>query len=195
MVKVPPSPVKPKLIRSSWKWPDIRGLESFKGHLFHTANWEDNYDYKGKRIAVIGNGSSAIQVVPSLQPCKPLPKSSWLRSDVSKLISFNRSPTWITPEFGEDMAPHGDGRQSFYSEDEKERMKDPEYLMKYRKWLEDAMNETYILFRKDAVEQKEAVKAFSVMMANRLKNDERLCRTLIPSFGVGCRRYCPENRR
>jgi hypothetical protein len=104
------------------------------------------------------------------------------------LISFNRSPTWITPEFGEDMAPHGDGRQSFYSEDEKERMKDPEYLMKYRKWLEDAMNETYLLFRKDAVEQKEAVKAFSVMMANRLKNDERLCRTLIPSFGVGCRR-------
>jgi cation diffusion facilitator CzcD-associated flavoprotein CzcO len=107
----------------------------------------------------------------------------------SHLISFNRSPTWITPEFGEDMAPSGKGREAFYPDEEKERMQDPEYLLKYRKWVEDAMNATFYLFRKDSAEQKQAVEAFTVMMKGRLKNDERLCKLLIPNFGVGCRRY------
>lgn len=53
---------------SSWKWPDIPGLQNFKGDLFHTANWKENYSYEGKSVAVIGSGSSAIQVVPQLQP-------------------------------------------------------------------------------------------------------------------------------
>lgn len=153
----------------------------------HTANWKDGYDYHGKRVAVIGSGSSAIQVVPQLQPRIPLHLISNL--DVLKLISFNRSPTWITPEFGESMAPQGGGREAFYSEDEKEKMRsDPKYLQEYRKWLEDAMNATFSLFRKDAPAQKEAMIAFSQMMRNRLKNDERLCKLLIPDFGVGCRR-------
>ena len=53
---------------SSWKWPDIPGIESFKGDLFHTANWQEDYEYHGKTVAVIGSGSSAIQIVPQLQP-------------------------------------------------------------------------------------------------------------------------------
>ena len=81
------------------------------------------------------------------------------------------------------------GREAFYPQDEKLRMQDPEYLLKYRKWLEDAMNATYYLFRKDSVEQKNAVKAFTLLMQTRLKNDERLCKFLIPTFGVGCRRF------
>jgi cation diffusion facilitator CzcD-associated flavoprotein CzcO len=61
---------------SSWKLPDIPGLQKFKGDLFHTANWKENYSYEGKRVAVIGSGSSAIQVVPQLQPRTPLPYES-----------------------------------------------------------------------------------------------------------------------
>jgi hypothetical protein len=116
-----------------------------------------------------------------------------LTKGVSKMISFNRSPTWITPEFGQDMAPGAKGREAVYSEEEKQKMQDPQYLLKYRKWVEDAMNATYYLFRKDSVEQKEAVEAFTLLMQARLKNDERLCRLLIPNFGVGCRRYPPWN--
>jgi hypothetical protein len=110
------------------------------------------------------------------------------RGDVKKLISFNRSPTWITPEFGEDMAPQGGGREAFYPASEIKRFQDPEYLLQYRKWVEDAMNATYYLFRKDSEEQKQAVEAFTLLMQARLKGDERLCRLLIPNFGVGCRR-------
>jgi hypothetical protein len=114
---------------------------------------------------------------------------SVLISAAAHLISFNRSPTWITPEFGEDMAPSGKGREAFYSDEEKKEMQDPQYLRNYRKWVEDAMNATYYLFRKDSAEQREAVEAFTELMQARLKYDERLCKLLIPNFGVGCRRY------
>lgn len=42
------------------------GLESFGGRMFHTAQWDHTCDYRGKRVAVIGNGCSAAQVVPSI---------------------------------------------------------------------------------------------------------------------------------
>ena len=46
--------------------PIIEGIESYKGTLTHTANWSSNIDWKGKRVAVIGSGSSSVQVVPQL---------------------------------------------------------------------------------------------------------------------------------
>lgn len=55
---------------SKWRWPEIEGLHEFKGKLLHSARWDANYDFKSKRIAVIGAGSSAIQIVPNLQPGK-----------------------------------------------------------------------------------------------------------------------------
>lgn len=55
---------------NKWKWPDIPGLHSFKGNLMHSARWDDSYDYKDKNIAVVGSGSSGIQIVPQLQPGK-----------------------------------------------------------------------------------------------------------------------------
>ena len=42
------------------------GMEDFKGTMFHTARWDHTYDYTGKRMAVIGNGCSAAQVVPNV---------------------------------------------------------------------------------------------------------------------------------
>ncbi|KAG6358539.1 hypothetical protein INS49_012056 [Diaporthe citri] len=44
----------------------LPGLESFGGQIFHTAQWDHTCDYRGKRVAVIGNGCSAAQVVPSV---------------------------------------------------------------------------------------------------------------------------------
>jgi cation diffusion facilitator CzcD-associated flavoprotein CzcO len=53
---------------NSWKWPEIPGLQSFSGHLAHSARWDDTYEFKDKAVAVIGAGSSGIQIVPQLQP-------------------------------------------------------------------------------------------------------------------------------
>lgn len=52
---------------SNWKWPDVEGLTAFDGDLIHTANWPKDFDAAGKVVAVIGNGSTGIQVVPELQ--------------------------------------------------------------------------------------------------------------------------------
>lgn len=53
--------------KSHWKWPDIQGLHEFQGDLVHSANWPQEFNYDGKRVAVIGNGSSGIQIVPAIQ--------------------------------------------------------------------------------------------------------------------------------
>ena len=52
---------------SNWKWPEVEGLDDFQGPLIHTAQWPKDFDHTGKTIAVIGNGSSGIQVLPELQ--------------------------------------------------------------------------------------------------------------------------------
>lgn len=65
--------------------PKLRGLDSFEGEVFHSATWNHDFDLKGKRVAVIGTGASAIQFVPAIQP------------KVGKLVLFQRTPPWIIP--------------------------------------------------------------------------------------------------
>lgn len=72
-------------ILNHWTWPDIPSLHTFKGDLVHSANWPDGLDLQDKVVAVIGNGSTGIQIVPAIQPM------------VKQLIHFIRSPTWVTP--------------------------------------------------------------------------------------------------
>ena len=65
--------------------PDIPGIESFSGEIFHSARWRPDIDLGGRRVAVIGTGASAIQIVPRIQP------------HVEKLVLFQRTPPWIMP--------------------------------------------------------------------------------------------------
>ncbi|WP_367322524.1 flavin-containing monooxygenase [Streptomyces sp. HUAS ZL42] len=67
------------------KIPDIPGLDSFPGKVFHSARWDHDHDLRGKRVAMVGTGASAIQIVPSIQP------------DVSRLTLFQRTPPWVMP--------------------------------------------------------------------------------------------------
>jgi cation diffusion facilitator CzcD-associated flavoprotein CzcO len=70
---------------STPKYPDIDGLEVFEGPAFHTAKWRHDVDLTGKRVAVIGTGCSAAQVVPAIQP------------EVAVLDVYQRSPGWTMP--------------------------------------------------------------------------------------------------
>jgi 4-hydroxyacetophenone monooxygenase len=67
------------------KLPDISGLKSFAGPAFHTAQWDRNFDWRGKRVAMIGTGASGHQVGPTIAP------------DVARLTIFQRSPHWVVP--------------------------------------------------------------------------------------------------
>jgi len=65
--------------------PDVPGRESFAGAQFHTARWDASHDLRGRRVAVVGTGASAIQVVPAIQP------------QVEHLTVFQRTPPWVVP--------------------------------------------------------------------------------------------------
>ena len=65
--------------------PKLRGLETFKGKMFHSAHWDHEFDLTGRRVAVVGTGASAIQFVPAIQP------------SVGKLHVFQRTAPWIVP--------------------------------------------------------------------------------------------------
>ncbi|MFD0006784.1 flavin-containing monooxygenase [Streptomyces sp. NPDC127178] len=67
------------------KMPDIPGLDSFPGKVFHSARWDHDFDLRGKRVAMVGTGASAIQIVPSIQP------------EVERLTLFQRTPPWVMP--------------------------------------------------------------------------------------------------
>ncbi|HEV2640315.1 MAG TPA: DUF4873 domain-containing protein [Actinocrinis sp.] len=63
--------------------PDIPGIEDFPGKVLHTGAWDDGYDLAGKKIAVVGTGASAIQLVPAIA------------ERVSELTLFQRTPAWV----------------------------------------------------------------------------------------------------
>ena len=67
------------------KLPDIRGIDTYQGHKIHSAHWDHGYDFTGKRVAVIGTGASAVQIVPELVK----------QADFVKV--FQRTPGWVMP--------------------------------------------------------------------------------------------------
>jgi cation diffusion facilitator CzcD-associated flavoprotein CzcO len=67
------------------KLPDIRGLDTYRGHTIHSARWDHDYDFTGKRVAVIGTGASAVQIVPELVK----------QAEFVKV--FQRTPGWVVP--------------------------------------------------------------------------------------------------
>lgn len=59
------------------------GIDAFRGEVMHTARWNHGYDFRGKRVAVIGSAASAVQIVPSLAEL------------AARLTVYQRSPSWI----------------------------------------------------------------------------------------------------
>lgn len=75
------------------KRPDIPAVEEFAGITMHTARWDHSQDLRGKRVAVIGTGASAVQVVPAIAP------------DVEKLTVFQRTAIWCLPKYDGPLSP------------------------------------------------------------------------------------------
>ncbi|MFD3000627.1 flavin-containing monooxygenase [Pontibacter toksunensis] len=67
--------------------PAFPGLEEFKGNYFHSSAWDTSYDVGGKKVAVIGTGASAIQIIPTIAP------------EVAHLTVLQRTPAWVAPRY------------------------------------------------------------------------------------------------
>ncbi len=67
-------------------FPAVPGIDSFRGEVFHSARWRKDIDLRGKRVAVVGTGASAIQFVPAIVP------------QVQSLVLFQRSAPYVIPK-------------------------------------------------------------------------------------------------
>ncbi|KAM0077588.1 hypothetical protein ACKRZS_009925 [Fusarium odoratissimum] len=163
-------------------WPQIKGLKQFAGKLMHSGAWDESYDLKNKRVGVIGNGSSAIQIVPAIQPLEGI-----------KVSCFARSPTWIIPAFGDAaMQKLGmDPSETKFSRRHQEMLaRQPELYYKMRKTLEDEAAAIYPLTLMGTDVQNGAKEFFKKQMEEQLKDRKDLLQ-IIPKFAPGCRRLTP----
>ncbi|GAB1311413.1 hypothetical protein MFIFM68171_01623 [Madurella fahalii] len=164
-------------------WPDIPGLNNFQGKIMHSGDWDTTYDLRNKKIGIIGNGSSAIQIIPSLQ-----------KVEGASLTCFMRSPTWISSAFGDSgMVDLGlDPANTDFSEEQRRTLAtDPVKFLEFRKVFESGGNliqDSTIL----GTEMQKALQSdFHKAMHDKLQTRPDLLALLIPSFAPGCRRLTP----
>ncbi|KAF8428410.1 hypothetical protein L210DRAFT_3564312 [Boletus edulis BED1] len=175
---------------SRWSWPDIEGLGSFKGKLIHTADWDtDNWregvkDWKDKTVGVIGVGSSAIQVVPALQPY------------VGKLYNFVRGKTWLVPPFFADRLAEMTGRDPgianyTFDEQDKEKFRNPEFYEEFRHHLQAELDSIHSYTLRNPEREVADRTQFTEHIRQRLAKKPWIADHILPSFPVACRRLTP----
>lgn len=75
------------------KTPEIPGIDSFAGKVIHTAEWDDSFDARGRRIAIIGTGATAVQLIPELA------------KSAAELTVYQRTPIWVVPKIDMRFGP------------------------------------------------------------------------------------------
>lgn len=168
---------------SRWDWPNIPGLQDFEGTKYHSAAYPVGPEAEeGKRVAVIGSGSSAIQIVPALA------------KHAKQLDNYVRGSTWIaTPFASEELVKRKpDAGNVAFTEEEKDRWaNDPEEYMAFRKNMERELNSVHAVTLQGSELQTGAMQMFRELMEKKLAKKPHIAKALIPSFAVGCRRLTP----
>jgi cation diffusion facilitator CzcD-associated flavoprotein CzcO len=167
---------------SDWQWPKIEGLETFKGKICHTARWDNTIDLENAKVAVIGMGSSGIQV------------TSEIADKVEHLYTWVRSPTWITAGFAQNWAGPNGANFEYTEEQHDEFRRNPASYLEYCKKIESELNQRFKFILTGTPEAADAKKFATEQMSARLGGDADLVDKLIPkTFNVGCRRPTPGN--
>jgi cation diffusion facilitator CzcD-associated flavoprotein CzcO len=150
--------------------PEIDGLSSFEGAMFHSANWDHDFDLKGKRVAVIGSGASAIQFVPAIQP------------EVGHLDLYQRTPPWVGPKPNKNIgAGHIWARKHV-----------PGY-QKFRRNFNMWGREIVAFLMSDPKKASQSIQGMAAKHLKKSVADERLRARLTPDYAVGCKRLLFSN--
>ncbi|KAI5456905.1 hypothetical protein BGZ63DRAFT_428345 [Mariannaea sp. PMI_226] len=162
---------------NAWKLPDYPGISQYKGTLRHASNWDPKFEPKGKRVAVIGNGASGIQVVANLQGV------------VERLDHYARNKTWIAASWA------GDDRtfepQPYSEEQKRQWAENPEEYLRFRKTLEDKYWRRFGTFFRNNEENAALREKFIEIMKERLSKKPELLEHIVPDFSPNCRRLTP----
>lgn len=144
--------------------PDIPGLKDFKGEIFHSAQWNHDYDLKGKNVAVIGTGASAVQFVPEIQ------------KEVKNLSILQRTAPWVLPRPDKEISNLRKkivARFPFIQKMERNQTRALLILINYaliHPWLMEKIEPS-----------------LKKMMAKMVK-DPVLLKNILPDFTLGCKR-------
>lgn len=158
---------------NNWRWPNIPNRELFKGTMIHSASWPDVDNLTGRTAILIGNGSSGIQILPSIL------------EKVDKIYVMLRSKTWVTPALANRFAGE-DGANKIYTEDEKcEWGRNRGAYYAYRKEIEAELNVRFRLYLKGSQAQQMGRDGTTKQMTARLSAKPELVKDLIPDFPVG----------
>jgi cation diffusion facilitator CzcD-associated flavoprotein CzcO len=145
--------------------PDIEGRDEFRGAAFHSAEWDHTVDLSGKRVAVIGTGASAIQIVPEIV------------SDVAELHLYQRTPPWVVPRTNEEL-PAGLRRALENVPGLRLALRNAIY------WGQEAL--AYGMTKRPGV--LKGVEALGKWNIRRSVKDKELRRRLTPGYRIGCKR-------
>jgi cation diffusion facilitator CzcD-associated flavoprotein CzcO len=150
--------------------PALPGVERFAGPSFHSAQWRHDVDLRGKKVAVVGTGASAIQFVPQIAP------------DVEHLTLFQRTPAWVLPK-GDRPIP--ESRRRFLA-------RHPGAQRAYRGALYAALESRAIGFmsRPELLRPAEWIARKHV---ERSISDPELVDRLTPRYSLGCKRVLVSN--
>ncbi|OJJ46755.1 hypothetical protein ASPZODRAFT_66443 [Penicilliopsis zonata CBS 506.65] len=163
---------------NAWKLPDYEGIERFQGALFHSSNWDHKVELKGKRIALIGNGASGLQVLPSIQPI------------ASHVDHYARNRTWVADSFGANnnvrrLEPN------LYTQEQLDSFKNPDEYLKFRRNIEIGYFSRFGAIFKDSPENQQTREKWTQTMLQRVAGTPELGDKIIPDFPPNCRRATP----
>ena len=151
-------------------YPQIAGLDTFAGTVMHSARWDASHDLTGERVAVIGTGASAIQIVPAIQPI------------VDTVTVYQRTPAWVIPRTDHPVKPWLRRAYRFVPGLQK-AIRGALYLLR----------ELLVLGMAKQRRLLKPVGALARAHLHRQVRDPKLRRALTPDCTIGCKRILISN--
>lgn len=149
------------------KYPDIAGLEDFKGQIMHSARWDWTYDIRGKKVGMIGNGATAAQIGPEIA------------KEVEHLTVFQRTPNWIIPRMDAEVSPLRRTVQKYF----------PPFMHRIRAGMMEFRESTFVAIVQPQSEMAQMFKDMCLdMMHAALPDRPDMWEKLTPNYAVGCKR-------
>jgi len=150
--------------------PDIPGIESFGGMIMHSARWDNSWQAAGRRVAVVGTGASAIQIVPSIQP------------EVEHLTVLQRTAPFVVPHTNHPVKPHVKALYRILPASQRGSR-----IAIY--WMRELLVLGFVKYPKIL---KRAEVAWRRHMESAI-TDQAMRAQLTPPYSLGCKRVLPSN--
>ena len=155
------------------KLPEILGMDSFAGKIMHSSRWDHTHELSGARVAVIGTGASAVQIVPAIA------------QQVAHLSVFQRTAIWISPRFDYALGPQ--------SARTLPRLAPVRLLRRFLSELRlEVLTFATVNFQRLPLIVR-TVQACLRLLMRRQIDDRELADRLIPDYGLGCKRPTSSN--